>query len=82
MRLRQEGEKMEETELKRYATKEEIERGLLYDVEHLISADFFDSIIEQPATCPFIFEYRFFIIDFIIWIAISFVLSRVLFLPD
>jgi len=27
--------------------KEEIERGFLYDIEHLISADFFDSVIEQ-----------------------------------
>jgi len=27
--------------------KEEIEKGLLYKVEHLISADFFDSVIEQ-----------------------------------
>jgi hypothetical protein len=27
--------------------KEEIEKGFLYSIEHLISADFFDSVIEQ-----------------------------------
>lgn len=35
----------------------------------------FDTTTKQPITCQFIFDYKMFIVDFIIWLVISFGLA-------